>query len=85
MAMDRRDFLFGAAALGALAVAASHLRPVPSARAAEGDFEFTLSEAEWRARLTPEQFAVLRQEVASEVPITEPSVDPVRVAIGRPR
>lgn len=32
-------------------------------RAAQAEsFEVTLTEAEWRARLTPEQFAVLRQE-----------------------
>jgi peptide methionine sulfoxide reductase MsrB len=26
------------------------------------DFEFTLSEAEWRARLTPKQYGILREE-----------------------
>jgi peptide-methionine (R)-S-oxide reductase len=30
--------------------------------ASEGSFEITLSEAEWRDRLTPEQFAILREE-----------------------
>jgi peptide-methionine (R)-S-oxide reductase len=48
--MNRRSFLLSTAAL-ALA------RP---ARAES--FEFTLTEEEWRARLTPQQFAVLRQE-----------------------
>jgi peptide-methionine (R)-S-oxide reductase len=32
------------------------------ATASEGSFEITLSEAEWRDRLTPEQFAILREE-----------------------
>jgi peptide-methionine (R)-S-oxide reductase len=32
------------------------------ASASEGPFEITLSEAEWRDRLTPEQFAILREE-----------------------
>lgn len=30
--------------------------------ASEGTFEVMLSEAEWKAKLTPEQFAILRQE-----------------------
>jgi peptide-methionine (R)-S-oxide reductase len=36
----------------------------PLARGAEPDpmFELTLTEAEWRARLTPEQYRVLREE-----------------------
>jgi peptide-methionine (R)-S-oxide reductase len=54
--MNRRYFL-GATALGGLAVASG----LPL-RASEGVFEIMLSEEEWRARLTPQQFAVLRQE-----------------------
>lgn len=32
------------------------------ARASGGDFEVSLSEEEWRARLTPKQFSILREE-----------------------
>ncbi|MEQ8482189.1 MAG: peptide-methionine (R)-S-oxide reductase MsrB [Hoeflea sp.] len=32
------------------------------ANASEGDFEVSLSEEEWRARLTPKQFSILREE-----------------------
>lgn len=41
---------------------------LPAVRAQEGEtFEVTLTEEEWRARLTPAQFAILRQE-ATEWP-----------------
>lgn len=51
----RRAFLTSTAgfALGA---------SLPGAAFAEGDFEITLSDAQWRKRLTPAQFAVLRDE-----------------------
>ena len=51
--MDRRNFLIAAAA--GLALPAG-------ARAAEGRFEVMRSEAEWRAMLTPQQYAVMREE-----------------------
>ncbi len=58
--MDRRTVMgaAGATLLGGFALfggnRTSHARP--------GNFEIKLSEAEWRKRLTPQQYAVLRQE-----------------------
>ena len=56
--MYRRTFLLLAAGLGGTAI-----MPNLFTRAAETGtaFEVTLSEAEWRTRLTPAQFDVLRK------------------------
>jgi len=66
--MTRRKFLLGSAA-GAAAVAIGGWRSV--ALAAEGSFEVTKSEAEWRAMLSDAQYAVLREE-NTEYPFTSP-------------
>jgi peptide-methionine (R)-S-oxide reductase len=64
--MRRRQFLLGSA--GALTVAGGAATlwmartTGPAAAAAEGKFEITRTEAEWRALLTPAQYSVLREE-----------------------
>lgn len=73
--INRRDLLLGGASLG-LVGAFAFGRSGGSQAATEG-FEFTLSEAEWRERLTPEQFAVLREE-GTETPYTSPLLEETR-------
>ena len=73
--MNRRAFLYSGAGLAALG-ALYHFRP-REAEAGSGEFEITLTEEEWRERLTPNQFAVLRKE-ATERPFTSPLLNEKR-------
>ncbi|KAA0968538.1 peptide-methionine (R)-S-oxide reductase MsrB [Aureimonas fodinaquatilis] len=59
--LQRRQFLMAAAALSLL--------PVSRGFAQSENFSVTMTDAEWRAKLTPDQFAVLRQE-ATERPFS---------------
>ncbi|KPP92040.1 MAG: peptide-methionine (R)-S-oxide reductase [Rhodobacteraceae bacterium HLUCCA08] len=52
--MNRRSF--------SLAALATALGATPPARAAEGDFEVTRTEAEWRAMLSEPEYRVMREE-----------------------
>jgi len=70
----RRQFAIGAAAIAAsaLGVALIKRRLGASATAAAGEtFEVNHTKAEWQKLLTPEQFAVLREE-DTERPFTSP-------------
>ena len=79
--MNRRTVLVGLAAAAAAVAGGGALafRPRPQAAAA-GTFEIEKTEAEWRQLLTPEQFAVLRQQ-HTEPPFTSPLNDEHRKGI----
>ena len=75
--MTRRGLLLGSAGLTAMAAFGG----LVGARAsAEGEFEFSLTEADWRARLSPEQYAVLREE-DTERAFTSPLNDEKRKGV----
>ncbi|HHY49662.1 MAG TPA: peptide-methionine (R)-S-oxide reductase MsrB [Alphaproteobacteria bacterium] len=80
MHLSRRTFLLGGTAVVAVGAASLALRSAPPPRAAEGTFEVTRTEAEWRARLSPEAYAVLREE-ATEFPGTSPLLEEHRPGI----
>ena len=66
--MTRRDFTTRLAAIGAVA-AGSRLEALAPREASR--FEVTHTEAEWRKLLTPDQYAVLREQ-ATERPFSSP-------------
>lgn len=70
--MRRRNFLYGAAgAFATLTGGAFLAHRRPGGRAMAETFEITKTEDEWRAILTEQQFAVLREE-ATERAFTSP-------------
>lgn len=71
MEISRRDMLSGGMVLAAGGVFAAWIGWRDEADARPESFRLTLSDAEWRKRLTPQQYAVLRQE-ATERPFTSP-------------
>lgn len=73
--MNRRAFLWSGAGLAALGVLYT-LSP-GSSSAETGEFEVTYTEAQWRQMLTPDQYAVLREE-ATERPYSSPLLDEKR-------
>ncbi|NDW02855.1 peptide-methionine (R)-S-oxide reductase MsrB [Jiella pacifica] len=71
--MIRRNFLKAGLAAGVAAVGAVALGR-QGAGAAEGKFPVSRTEAEWKKLLSPDQYAVLRQE-ATERPFSSPLND----------
>jgi peptide-methionine (R)-S-oxide reductase len=74
--LSRRHVLLGAAVLGALAVSASLRNAVAAGTPSTSTetFEVAHTEAEWRQRLTPPQYEVLRN-AGTETPFSSPLDD----------
>src|SRR5665648_148084 len=73
--VTRRDILLGTAGIAAIAAAGVGVlkwRGSEATAATEGRFEVTKTPEEWRKILTPQQYAVLREE-DTEAPWTAPS------------
>ncbi len=80
MSVSRRSFVIGAGALAALAGAGLAFRPGQVSEAAEGRFEISFTEAEWRERLSPEAFDILRAH-GTERPFSSPLDDETRAGV----
>ena len=65
MQLNRRDWIFGGSAV------AFALTACGGANARKLSYEFTLSDAQWRKRLSPAAYQTLRHE-ATETPYTSP-------------
>lgn len=76
----RRKLLFSSAIVAATGGLTMGLFNQGKARAANGDFAFQLSEAQWRERLTPAQYAVLRDH-ATERAGSSPLDDEKRAGV----
>jgi peptide-methionine (R)-S-oxide reductase len=61
MQIDRRALLLGAGGVALCGVGGSMLLGGRPAEAQNGRFPFTLSDAEWRRRLGPQRYAILRE------------------------
>ena len=69
MAISRRHLIAGGVVIGAGALLVP--RMIHNGEAQAREFSYQLSDSEWKKRLTPQQYAILRQE-ATERPFTHP-------------
>jgi peptide-methionine (R)-S-oxide reductase len=78
--MNRRQILTGGAATAALGAVVWGLRPYSQPALAAGNFPYTLTDAQWRAKLSPAAYKVLRQG-GTEYPGSSPLLNEHRAGI----
>jgi len=78
--MNRRQILTGGAATAALGAVVWGLRPYSQPALAAGNFPYTLTDAQWRAKLSPAAYNVLR-EGGTEYPGSSPLLNEHRAGI----
>jgi peptide-methionine (R)-S-oxide reductase len=78
--MNRRQILWGGASAAALGAVAWGLRPYPQPALAAGTFPYALTDAQWRAKLSPAAYNVLR-EGGTEYPGSSPLLNEHRAGI----
>jgi len=78
--MNRRQILTGGASAAALGVAIWGMRPSSQPALAAGNFPYTLTDAQWRAKLSPAAYKVLR-EGGTEYPGSSPLLNEHRAGI----
>ena len=78
--MHRRDILLGGASLAVLGGLGLFLRPASSSARAAETFEVSFTHDQWKQKLSPEAFNVLRQQ-GTEYPGTSPLLNEHRAGI----
>ncbi len=79
--MKRRDLLVGSASVAALGALAWTFKPgAAPALADDTKYEVTLSDAEWKSKLSPDAYDVLRHQ-GTEYPGTSPLLNEHRVGM----
>ncbi len=76
MTLNRRNFLASSTA----GIVAAGIAPMAAATAPKGRYEITLTDAEWKKRLTPAQYATLRKD-ATDTPFKSPFLKEHRAGI----
>ena len=78
--MNRRQVIYGGTAVAAIGAVAWMVRPVSQPAVAAGTYEVSMTDAQWRQKLSPAAYNVLR-EAGTEYPGTSPLLNEHRVGI----
>jgi peptide-methionine (R)-S-oxide reductase len=78
--MNRRQVLWGGVSVAAVGAVARTMRPVTQQAIAAETYEVMMTDAQWRAKLGPAAFDILRQQ-GTEPPFTSPLLNEHRLGL----